>query len=117
MKEKFKESLKDKVVRLALISSFIIFVVTSLMVFIMYSRLNPYIPFLNSLPWGKERLVQSTAIFILPIFFLLVIILNTVLSISFYDKHILISRILSVNAFLFVFFGLLAFIQIILLTF
>lgn len=117
MNEKINIAMKDKLIRFVLVGSGILMVTTSSLIFILFPSLNPKIPFLNSLPWGEDRLVSSWIIFVLPAAFLFVIVVNYWISFFIYTKHVLIARILAFNALLFVFFGFLAYVQIVFLVF
>jgi hypothetical protein len=69
------------------------------------------------MPWGEERLVASNATILLPVFLILIFVGNILLSVFVYKKYVLISRIVLFNCFLFLLLGLLAYLQILFLTF
>lgn len=117
MKEMISVIGKDNIIKFSLATSLLLFFITALLVFLNYSRLPSYIPFFNSMPWGKYRFGSSQLILLIPAVSLFVILLNTFLSLAIYRKDTLVARILSVNALLFVFFAFLAFLQIVLLVF
>jgi hypothetical protein len=117
MKEKFSLLLTDQFARISLMFSFLFIVPLIIIIVVTYGSLPPLIPFFNSMPWGEERLVVSNITILLPIFLLLIFVGNIVLSIFVYKKYVLISRIVLFNCFLFLLLGLLAYLQILFLTF
>lgn len=117
MKDNIKLLMSDTIIKSSLfISVFFLTVQTVLMLFFQ-KNLPPYIPFFNSQPWGEERLIPSAAILFLPLMLFLVFIINNFISSILYTRHTLIARILTFNSLLFIFLGLLAYLQIILLVF
>ncbi len=109
--------LSDNIIKISFYSSLIIIILACVLILTTFNRLPPLIPFLNSQPWGVERLYESFAVFaILPVL-AGVFIFNNFLSLIYYKKNTLAARILSFNAFLFIFLGFLAYIQIVLLVF
>lgn len=117
MREKLNRLFLDKLIKLSIALSIGIFFIEMILVFVFFPRFSPYIPFFNSMPWGEKRLADSTIIIVLLFVFFVVIIINTILSTLLYGKYLLISRILSITSFLFVFLGFLATLQIIFLVF
>ena len=117
MKDNFRIILADNIVRIATFSSIFFILIQTILVLIFISRFPPLIPLLNSRPWGSERLFAPQAILAIPLIFLIIFVVHTILSVSFYGRNILISRILSFNALLFILLGFLAFIQIVFLVF
>ena len=109
--------LSDNIVRISFFSSLSLITIQCLLLLISFNKLPPLIPFLNSQPWGVERLYESNAIFSLPLVLTVVLVVNILLSTTFYKGNTLASRILMFNAFLFIFLGFLAYIQIMLLVF
>jgi hypothetical protein len=83
---------------------------------ISYPNLPPYIPFFNSLPWGTDRLFSSIVVIFLPVTFLIIIIINTLLSARLYTTHVLMARMISFNGLLVMTLGFLAYLQIMLLV-
>lgn len=117
MKEKFRKFIKDKFISFSFWSALAGVIVVAILVLVTYGSLNPYVPLLNSLPWGEERLVESKYVLIVPISACIIYILNSLISIILYNKYVLISRILAINALLFVMFGLLSYAHLLLLVF
>lgn len=108
---------RDKLIRLTLLLSIVLSVATTILIALFYHKLPPLVPFFNSMPWGRERLAPVYYIGTLPLVFLIVLILNNFMSIAIYQSHTLLARILSMNGFLFVLFGFLAYLQILFLVF
>lgn len=117
MRGKIKIFLSDQFVRLSLILS-VLFVIPLLFI-IGYSinKLPPLIPFFNSMPWGEERLINSNVILVLPLLVIGIFLANIFQAIFSYSKYVLVSRIIMFNTFLFLLLGLLAYLQILFLTF
>ncbi len=117
MRDSLKLLFADNLIRISIILSLVLTLVQIVLILIFFSKLPPLVPFLNSQPWGMERLSPRSTIFLLPLFLMGVFALNNFLSASFYLRNTLISRILSFNSLLFILLGLLAFIQIVFLVF
>ena len=109
--------LSDNIIRISFYSSLIIIILACILILTTFNRLPPLIPFLNSQPWGLHRLYESFVVFVIPFVLAIVFIINNSLSLVYYRRNTLVSRILSFNAFLFIFLGFLAYIQIVLLVF
>lgn len=109
--------LKDNVIKLSSVISFLLFITGVGMVIFTYQSLPSYIPFFNSFPWGSERLAPSFYVLFLPVAFLGILIINYLLAMVIYDKYTILARILSINVFLFLIFGVLAYAQILFLVF
>ena len=117
MRGNFSLILSDNIIRISFYSSLIIIIVQCILILITFNRLPPLIPFLNSQPWGIDRLYASNVVFVIPFVLAIVFIINNFLSLIYYKQNTLASRILSFNAFLFIILGFLAYVQIVLLVF
>lgn len=117
MKDKFNLVLSDQFARISLILSLMFVVPSIFLILISYTSLPPLIPFFNSMPWGEERLVDSHVIIFLPFILLGIFVGNLLYAIFAYRKNVLVSRIILFNCFLFLLLGLLAYLQILFLTF
>lgn len=106
---------RDKLVKICLIASLSLIVLTTILIFISKPLLPPYVPLFNSLPWGVERLTRPDFVFLIPFFTAAVFIINTFICVTFYGKNALMSRILSFNSLILSLLGLIAYIQIILI--
>ncbi len=96
-----------------MILSVLISLIDAVVVIFLFSRLPPFIPFFNNLPWGVERLAPTNILFFFISTFFIVIIVNSILCSILYRKYTFISRILSMTLFLYVFLGSLSLLQII----
>lgn len=117
MKEKFNLILSDQFARTSLLLSLVFIIPLIAIILFTYSKLPPLIPFFNSMPWGEERLAPSGIAIFLPFILLLILVGNMLLAILVYKKYVLIARITLFNSFLFLLLGLLAYLQILFLTF
>ena len=117
MKGSLSLILSDNIIRISFYSSLIIIIAQCILILLTFNRLPPLVPFLNSQPWGVDRLYASSVVFVIPFVLAAVFIINNFLSLFYYRENTLASRILSLNAFLFIFLGFLAYIQIVLLVF
>jgi|SRR3989344_2354753 len=113
MRDNFKNIFSDKVIKFSILSSIIIFLINIVLIVFLFPKLPPFIPFFNSMPWGEDRLAPVNIVFYFVAVFLLVVIINTILSAVLYSKYTFLSRILSITSFLFVCMGFLSFLQII----
>lgn len=117
MKEKFNLVKKDSIIRLSFYVSLGFFLLQCLLIAFFFGKLPPFIPFMNSLVWGSERLVPSSIILSIPLVWLAIFCINYFSSIFIYKNHTLAARILSFNMLLFALLSLFANVQILLLVF
>lgn len=117
MKNNFNLILSDKIIRLSIFVSIALIIIESFLVLFFYTSLPPLIPFLNSKPWGEARLSQSTVFLYIPIILITIFLVNNILGGTIYKKNVLIARILSFNALLFVGLSLIAVFQIMFLIY
>jgi hypothetical protein len=117
MKEKFRLILSDQFVKVSLMLSILFIVPLITIIVFTYPSLPPLIPFYNSMPWGEDRLANSSISIALPFLILAVFAVNTIQAVISYSKYVLVARILMFNTFLFLLLGLLAYLQILFLTF
>lgn len=117
MKEKFSLIISDQFIRICLLLSFIFLIPLIVIIIATHPNLPPLIPFFNSMPWGEDRLVFSGVTIFLPLLLLVIFISNLMLATFAYSKYVLVARIVLFNCFLFLLLGLLAYLQILFLTF
>lgn len=117
MKNNFNLLLSDKIIRLSIFVSVALIIVESFLVLFFYATLPPQIPFFNSRPWGEARLSESVIFLFVPIILVIIFLVNNILSGAIYRKNVLIARILSFNALLFVGLCLIAVFQIMFLIY
>lgn len=107
MRNNFRYLKQDKLLQRLFILSFILIVITTIYTLFSYSKLPPLLPIFNQLPWGEKRLSGTPGIFIPSILVFLILIFNMVISVLFYQRSPLISRILAITSFLTAFMVLL----------
>ncbi len=117
MKDNLKYLFSDNLIKICLFLSVSLMLIQMILVIVFYYKFPPLIPFLNSRPWGEERLAPSGAILLIPTAFLIVFFVNNFLASIFYKRNTLVARILVFNCLLLILLGLLAYIQIIFLVF
>jgi len=117
MKEKFSIILSDQFARISLLLSMLFVIPLILIILATFSNLPPLIPFFNSMPWGEQRLAPSWVTITLPFLLLVILSTNIFISLLVYKRYVLIARIALFICFLFLLLGLLAYLQILFLTF
>ncbi len=117
MKNNFKVLLSDNLIKISLYSSLFLIILQLVLIAFFYSKLPPLIPFLNSRPWGEERLVPTGVAFIIPVVFIVIFIINNFFASIYYKKNTLIARILSFNCLLLIMLGFIAYVRIVFLVF
>lgn len=117
MKNNLESLLQDRTAKFSIISSIAIIIVYVVLVGVSFTKLPPLLPLFNSLPWGTARLAPVDAVFVFPVLFLTIFILNNLAAAKIYRKQILMARVVSFNSLLVIILGLLAYVQILLLVF
>lgn len=117
MKGRFKLFFADNLLFVSSTSSFLVLILTFLLVVIFYPHIPPLIPIFNSMPWGEQRLASSLVLFSFPILFAMVLCVNNLLAFFLYSRYTLASRMLAMSSALFVCLGFFAFLQILFLVF
>lgn len=117
MKERFNLILSDQFVRISLFLSFLFVAPLVFIIIYTFESLPPLVPFFNSMPWGEERLYYSNISIFLPIILLLTFSINVFLSVAIYKQFVIVSRIILFNCFLLLLLCLLAYLQILFLTY
>jgi hypothetical protein len=85
----------DKLAFRGFFISFLLTLFTVIYILINYSKLPPFIPIFNQLPWGNERLTAPLGIFIPPIIFGFIFIFNIIFTSLVYNKSPLIARMVA----------------------
>lgn len=85
----------DKITWRGFILSIFFILLTLLFILANYTKLPPFIPVFNQLPWGTQRLTQTSGIFIPIAVFSFVFILNLIISSFVYPKNPLIARMIA----------------------
>ncbi len=97
MKGLFKSLNADRIIKLSTYFSFGFLLLHLSYTSFLYNFLPPFLPLFNHMPWGEERLGIKIEIF-LPFFITLsFFLLNFFLTLRFYEKMPLASRILSIT--------------------
>lgn len=107
----------DKGIKYAIFLSIALSLLEIVSLVFFYKIFPPVIPLFNSLTWGRDRLVPSVIIFAVPVFLLMVHMINITSAAFFYKKHALLSRMIIVNLLLVVGISFVALGQILLLIF
>ncbi len=100
MKEIFNLALNDKITKYGLILSGIFLLLNIVSIGIFYFSLPPLVPVFNQMPWGEKRLGIKLTIALPAILATSFLFLNFFTSANLYGKTPLLSRILSITAFL-----------------
>lgn len=100
MKEFFKDISQDKTIVPAFFINGFFIIIPIIFILFSYSKLPPFIPIFNQLPWGEQRLGSTIAIFIPVLVTLLVLIINTFTSALIYKKIPLVARMLAAASLL-----------------
>lgn len=96
MKELINEIKKDRIILYTFAASFVVFIITLVLILLDYNRLPPFIPIFNQLPWGDQRLTQTLGIFIPVLTYFVIFIFNVFFSGFLYKKNNpLLSRIIA----------------------
>jgi len=78
-----------------------------------FNQLPNEVPLYYSLPWGESQLASASALFLLPTFSLLVLLINHLLAVAFLKITPLLSRLLIIMSLIFSLFSLITLLQII----
>lgn len=90
----------DKILRLGVLTSILLIVLTFIYLGIFYRSLPPLLPLYNQMPWGEARLGNTLEVFMLPGIALAIFFINTFFATRLYAQMPLISRALIVTSFL-----------------
>jgi len=104
----------DKVVTLFFRWAVIVSLGQLLAIILFFNSLPPQIPLFRSLFWGESQLVVPSLLFLLPIFSVTIILINSFLAFIF-QRHQLLTRLLIITSLIFSLICLVPIIQIILL--
>lgn len=97
----------DKILFYGSILSLVFLVVSIIIIAFVYSRIPPFIPLYNQLPWGEARLATKNEFFILPAMMGGILFANVIAALSLYQKTPLLSRLFAATSLLTGIFGLL----------
>lgn len=80
--------------------SFLMLIIQIVTILWFFNQLPPELPLFYSQNWGQSWLASTSSIFILPLFSLIVFIINYSLAIFFYNKKIILSQFLTIFSFI-----------------
>lgn len=106
----------DRVLKFAFSAALVLLFFQIIFIVVNYRNLPPLIPLYFQRPWGIDQIANTNFILLIPGLTLVLVFLNTYLTLSFYKESPLISRILAWGEFLFCFLTTIAVFKIILLT-
>lgn len=72
-----------------------------IILFVKFNSLPQQVPLYYSLPWGEEQLASATALFLLPTFSIIILLLNNLIATFFLKTIPLFSRLLTVFSLIF----------------
>lgn len=96
--KRYNQVIQDQSILFSSIVSLIVIIGSVLYIFLMTSALPSQVPLYYSLPWGEQRLTDTTALLTIPAATTLIVLLNTVLVLFFYKTEPVVSRLLSLGA-------------------
>lgn len=100
MKEFFRNISQDKILKQTGLFSGAVIFINFLLIALYYSSLPPFIPLFNQMPWGEERITKTVWIFLIPLFALIILIMNLLFGNYIYKKIPLIARLCAMTSFL-----------------
>lgn len=95
MKDFIKNIKADKLTYRGFIFSLLLTVLTTGYILLYYSKIPPFVPIFNQLPWGPQILVPTPGIFIPVIVFVFLFVFNIIFTSIVYSKSPLIGRIVA----------------------
>ncbi|MBI3955423.1 hypothetical protein HY338_03185 [Candidatus Gottesmanbacteria bacterium] len=113
MKLKIKNLFQDKLVQK--ISKFFIIILGIFLIIIIWKwkSLPPELPLFYSLPRGNLQLGTPFLLLLIPVFSILVFVVNLILSALFYSEEILIAKLLTISGFVVTILFFITFIKIV----
>lgn len=100
MKKYFKEIFADRQFERITFLTVIVIILGLLFILLRFTSLPPFIPIFNQLPWGDQRIIGKTGIFIPLILSFAIFIINLVSSAFIYKRNPLSARLFAVTSFL-----------------
>lgn len=98
VKQSYWQLRADKLTLYPLILTVFFIVASLLILFLKASALPSQVPLFYSLPWGEERLTKAFMLVLLPVSSGVIFFLNVLSAAYFYEKEILLSRVLIICA-------------------
>ena|SRR3989338_8038420 len=100
MREYFNTLASDKITRVTMTLTIVIFILQFGFILFSFINLPPYLPLFNQLPWGTSRLGTKLGIFLPLLIALICSGANLILSGIVYSSMPLVARIMGVTSFL-----------------
>ncbi|HEX8923171.1 MAG TPA: hypothetical protein VF828_00370 [Patescibacteria group bacterium] len=70
-------------------------------IFFKFNDLPPQVPLYYSLPWGEKELANSASLFMLPVYSIIVFLVDSSLAAALLNKSVLFSRLLLISSLVF----------------
>lgn len=105
----------DRITTLSFFATVIFILITLFFILMTLTKLPPFVPIFNQLPWGEDRIGTKIQIFLPMVITAIIFIINFVLASLIYKKMPLPARILCITSLLTSFFVLIFSIRTILL--
>lgn len=96
----FNTLFADKIILLSFMLAISILLTTLFLILLFYKQLPPLLPLFNQLPWGETRLGTKEQLFIPFAIASIILFTNPFLCVGIYKEMPLVSRILSISAFI-----------------
>lgn len=100
MKNLISRLRSDKILLRGFLLSLVIEFVTIIFILLQYSKLPPFLPIFNQLPWGDQRFMETPGIFIPVVVFLIIFALNIIIATVTYSKNPLVARVVAATTLL-----------------
>ncbi|MCR4264423.1 MAG: hypothetical protein NUV98_06940 [Candidatus Roizmanbacteria bacterium] len=113
--KRYRQIIHDPSILFSSIIASVAIIGSTLYIFLMTSALPSQVPLYYSLPWGEQRLTQTTALLIIPGSSALILILNIGIVLFFYKTEPVISRLVALGAGFTALIGVYTLVRIILL--
>lgn len=100
MKGFYKKVNSDRIIKLSTYFSFGFLLLHLIFTTLLYNYLPPFLPLFNQMPWGEERIGVKIDLYIPLLITVFFFSINLFLSLWFYEKLPLLSRMLSITSLL-----------------
>lgn len=107
----WRENRTSKPIRLA----FLIIGIQLLLIVLSITLLPPLIPFYYSRPWGESQLAQPTTLLILPLFSIVFLLINSIISALIFEQHSFASQLILWGSMIVAVFNLITIIRLLLI--
>lgn len=106
----------DRITALSFFATVVFILITLLFILVTFTKLPPFVPIFNQLPWGEDRIGAKIQMFLPIAITTMIFIINFFLSCLIYKKMPLVARLLCISGLLASFFVLIFSIRTILLV-